>query len=162
MIDSTNIKEAKVKQLPTFVHQTGPPMVVRKRVSLALSAPLLENRIQTSARQIPNTSLAFNHYKQQVKEVQFDPKTTNPPATCEQLYTQHFNASLHRAVTTRNAQETVTDRYPALYSYNCHIQPPSPLSIYYGKVNNEDLDARSQNIYNTGILSLFGRDIGRF
>ena len=27
MIDSTNIKEAKVKQLSTYVHQTGPPMV---------------------------------------------------------------------------------------------------------------------------------------
>ena len=153
MIDSTNIEEAKVKQLPTYVHQTGPPMVVRKRISLGSSAPPLESKTQTSARQIPNTSLAFNHYKPQVKEVQFDPETTNPPATCEQLYTQHFNASLYRAVTTRNAQETVTDKYPALYSYNSHIQPPSPLPIYYGKVNNKDLDTRSQNIYRAGMLS---------
>ena len=50
IIDSTNIKEVKVKQHPTYVDQTGPPMVVRKRVSLASGTPLLENRTQTSAR----------------------------------------------------------------------------------------------------------------
>ena len=119
IIDSNNIKEAKVKQLPTYVDQTGPPLVVRKQVSLASGAPLLEIGKQTSARQIPNTSLALNYHKlEQVKEVQFDPENTDLPAKCEQLYTEHVNISLHRAVTTRNAQETVTDRYPVLYSYN--------------------------------------------
>ena len=128
IIDSTSIKEAKVKQLPTYVDKTGPPMVVRKQVSLASGAPLLEIRTHTSARQIPNTPLAFNHYKlEQVKEVQLDPETTDLPATCKELYTQHINTYLHRAVTTRNVQETITVRYPTLCSYNSHIQPQSPL-----------------------------------